>query len=159
MIPSLIGLWYFDLQSNAVRIEIPSIDLSATIVPLDIKRLPTGSTWETGSLTQQVGHFTGTSWFGESGNIALGGHSELARGQADIFYNLDQVEVGDSIYVTVDGKELEYIVTSKNRVSIEEVGVLAQTNYEKLTLITCDTQSYTLGGTYDRRLVVNALPA
>jgi LPXTG-site transpeptidase (sortase) family protein len=90
----------------------------------------------------------------------LGGHSELATGQPDVFRNLDQVTVGDEIIITANGAVLQYTVSEVYRVNQYDTTPLHPTHHERLTLITCDIGSYDARtGSYSDRVVVVALPS
>lgn len=141
---------------TGAHLSIPSISVNAPIVTLGIRAFPNGSvTWDTTDITSEVGFLDGLSWFGQNGNTAIGGHSELADRVPAVFYQLDQVVVGDDIFVNVDDNELHYRVTRTFNVSQSDLSILYPTNSEQLTLFTCDTTSLT-GGTYTRRDVVVA---
>lgn len=141
-----------------VAISIPSIDVNAPIVTLPIRDLPHGRTWDTSGLSMAVGYMEHTAWFGQGGNVVLGGHSELGRGQADIFYHLDQVAVGDEIIIYLDGSERRYVVASVFSVDQNDVSIVRPTPHEQLTIMTCDLESFD-SGNYNNRVVVVAYPA
>lgn len=143
-------------ESTGVTISIPSIGVSAPIVSIGIRSFPNGDvTWDTTELTSQVGFLQGTAWFGQGGNIVLGGHSELAERAPSVFYDLDQVNVGDEIVIVTNGEEIRYRVTDVFNVSNRDLSILYPSNTERLTIMTCDTASLS-GGTYNRRDVVVA---
>lgn len=145
-------------QERSGTLSIPAAGIEAPIVPIYLRQFGDGSiTWDTSTLNMSVGHLDGTAWFGEGGNIVLGGHSELARGQADIFYNLDQVQVGHEIIVNVNGSEIRYTVTRVYTVSLNDLTPIYPTSGETLTLITCDLRSFEASsGVYHNRIVVVA---
>lgn len=142
-------------QNNTI--SIASLDINASITPLEIRQMSHGTTWDTSRLVQEVGYFTGTGWFGQGTNIVLGGHSELAERQPDVFYNLDEIQLGDVISVHADGNDYNYVVTSIETVSPSNLNSILPTGFEQLTLITCDTNSFD-GATYQQRLIIRARP-
>lgn len=143
-------------DATGVTISIPSIGVSAPIVSIGIRSFPNGDvTWDTTELTTQVGFLQGTAWFGQGGNIVLGGHSELAERAPSVFYDLDQVAVGDEIVINSNGEEIRYRVTQVFNVSARDLSILYPSTTERLTIMTCDTSSLS-GGTYNRRDVVVA---
>lgn len=145
--------------SNGTSISIPAIGVEAPIVTIGVRAFPDGSvTWDTTNLTTQVGYLDGTSWFGEGGNIVLGGHSELGERAPAVFYNLDDLAVGDEIIVTIHGRENRYAVTRKFAVDQSDLSIVYPTSSEQLTIMTCDTSSFE-GGTYSRRTVIVAIPS
>jgi sortase A len=144
-------------SEDVPAISIPAINVNASIVSVPLKQFHDGSvTWDTSRLYGSVGHFDGTAWFGESGRIVLGGHSENARYEPDVFYQLDQVQVGDEIIVKTGGSELHYQVTELITVEEADLSVLEAQGSEQLVLMTCDISSYTGGGRYTRRVVIIA---
>jgi LPXTG-site transpeptidase (sortase) family protein len=146
----------FDASEFDVTISIPSIEVEAPIVTLFIRAFPDGQvTWDTSEITSEVGYLDGLPWFGEGGNVVLGGHSELAGREPSVFYDLDDVELGDEIIVNDKGEEFVYIVTDVFEVEQYDLSILYPTNSEQLTLMTCDTDSL-VGGVYNRRVVVIA---
>jgi len=146
-------------EVTSPSLHIPSIDVTAPIVDLPIRNLPHGITWDTSRLHMTVGFLEMTQWFGQGGNTVLGGHSELARGQADIFWELDQVVPGNEIIINIDGHDRRYIVDRVFTVDQYNLDILRPTVHEQLTLFTCDTGSYdTSNGLYNERIVVVAYP-
>jgi len=145
--------------SEGTALRIPAIGVDAPVVYVPIRDLPHGRTWDVGGLNMTVGYLEQTAWFGQGGNVVLGGHSELARGQADVFYQLDQLEVGTEIFVNVGGAEHRYIVQHVGRVDQHDISIVRPTGHEQLTIITCDLGSYNASnGTYNNRVVVIAVP-
>lgn len=149
-----------EAQSPSGRIAIPSLEIDAEIVPIYIRRLPQGATWDTRWLYGQVGHLTGTGWFGQNKNVVLGGHSESIDRQPDIFYDLGTIEVGAEIVIQANDTTYTYLVTSLEWVEPTDLSSVLPTGHDQLTLITCDTDSFDDdNGTYKQRLVIRALPA
>ena len=93
---------------------------------------------------------------GQVGNTVLSGHSSndiLDSGNYKfIFARLEQMEVGDSVYLNYNGKRYTYTVTQKKVVPPTDVNALIYpTTKPELTLITC-----TPLGTSLNRLLVTA---
>lgn len=140
------------------RISIPSIDVDAPIVQIGIRAFPGGEvTWDTTNLTSEVGHLEGLSWFGEGGNVVLGAHSELADRVPTVFYELDEVAIGDQITITQADTTWTYEVTAIRQVDFRDLSILYPTRSERLTLMTCTPESLA-GGIYNRRTVIIAEP-
>lgn len=138
-------------------ISIPAIDVQAPIVAIHARRFDSGTTWDTTQLDMNVGLLYGLGTFGEVGNVVLGGHSERERGVADVFYDLDEVSVGDEIKVVDHNKTYYYMVTELKTVDVRDMSILHTTNSERLTIMTCDTDSFnTTNGEYAERVVVIA---
>lgn len=142
-------------QENTT-IVIPSINVSAAVVPIFVSQMSNGDvTWDTRHLSMNVGHLSGLPWFGQGSNVVLGGHSELERGKPDVFYQLDAVTVGQEIIVYTGGQEYRYRVIETRVVNARDLSILMPTDGERLTLFTCDLGSYT-GSDYSNRFVVIA---
>lgn len=156
----LVSLFFVTGQSQAqegTSISIPSIEVEAAIVEAPLT--PDLTTWDVSHLSMNVGHLIGTGWFGTGSNIVLGGHSETPSLEADIFYNLDAVQVDDIIIVNANGTQYQYIVTQVYSVSQFDVRIAYPTQHEQLTLITCQRDSYDSSvGQYQNRVVVVAVP-
>ena len=120
-----------------VRIVIPSIGLSAPIVPLGLNPDRT---------LQVPKHFGETGWFrggpepGEPGAAVIVGHVASRSGPA-VFYRLREVRVGQMVTIRLQGgSSVRYIVNSmvrvrKNRFPTNRV--YARTKQPTLRLITC----------------------
>jgi len=157
----IYGLLSAAVPANAedavATITIPSIDVETSIVTLHIRSFPGGEvTWDTSTITSEVGFLEGTAWFGQGGNIVLGGHSELAGRVPSVFYELDDVAVGDEIVISEGGRTWRYRVIDSYEVDFRDLSILYPTSSERLTIMTCDTDSLTTGGRYNRRVVIIA---
>jgi LPXTG-site transpeptidase (sortase) family protein len=143
-------------EDTGAVISIPSIGVNAPVVRLGLRQFANGDvTWDTSTITTQVGHLDGMGWFGQAGNTVLGGHSELAGRSPAVFYDLDKVEIGDEIVVTIGDTVYRYTVTRTFEVGQRDLSILYPTNNEQLTIMTCDTDSLS-GGQYVRRTVIVA---
>ncbi|MDX1990737.1 MAG: sortase [bacterium] len=137
--------------NRGASISIPVANIRSTIItfPLD------GVSWAIDPWERSVGHLEGTAWLDETGNVALGGHSEYPDGTPGIFARLYDVNVGDVMIVSENGIERRYVVIEKRTVQYDDVSVVYPTNDSRLTLITCDLPSLDPNtGTYLDRLVV-----
>lgn len=104
-------------------LEIPKINLKAEISD--------GTTPEI--LNEYIGHFIETPK--ENGNIVLAAHN---RGyKVNYFERLKELEIGDEIIYTYNGKVLKYIVDLKTIIKDTQIEVLENTKDNILTLITC----------------------
>lgn len=136
-------------------ISIPTLQIaSAPVVEAYIT--PDGTTWDVSQLHMTVGHMQRTAWFGEGGNIRLGAHSIGIDGDADIFYNLNSLQIGADIFVETASALYTYRVTEIRRVHQTEIDILLATPTERLTMFTCVPDSYnsTTGQYVDRFVVI-----
>jgi LPXTG-site transpeptidase (sortase) family protein len=120
-----------------VRIVIPSIGLSAPVVPLGLNRDRT---------LQVPTHFGDTGWFrggpepGEPGAAVIVGHVASRSGPA-VFFRLRALRVGKMITIRLQGgSSVRYVVNSMVRVRKSRFPtsrVYARTKQPTLRLITC----------------------
>jgi sortase A len=103
------------------RIEIPRLALSVVVVE-GVDRI---------SLRRAVGHIPGTALPGEDGNVGLAGHRDT------FFRQLKDVKIDDEIQVSTLTGNFKYRVVSLKIVDPENVGVLAPSAENVLTLVTC----------------------
>ena len=158
LIVFLIAAPYIAQAQEIARVQIPAIEVEASVIPLYIRQLPHAVTWDTRQLLNNVGYLTGTGWFGQNRNVVLGGHAETIDRQPNTFYNLNLLQVGDVIHVHTDGTVYNYVVYSLEWVAPTDLNSVLPTGHDQLTLITCDTNSFD-GSIYQQRLVIRALPA
>ncbi|MCT2287741.1 class C sortase [Corynebacterium sanguinis] len=127
--------------------------MARLVVPSAKIALPVYHGTSSSTLDKGVGHLFGTDLpVGGSGTHAvLTAHTGLTS--ATLFDNLDDVAVGDSIYIQVSGQDLKYQVDNIEIVLPEETDSLAPVAGEdRLTLITC-----TPYGINTHRLLVHSL--
>ena len=115
--------------------EIPSIKLKQPVVD--------GVTEDV--IKYFLGRFPDSAMPGEVGNFSVAGHR--VSDFTDAFINLYKVKVGDEVIVTTKDGRFTYEVDNSFIVDPDQVEVLDDADYEKMTLITC-----TIGS--KRRVVV-----
>ena len=103
-----------------------------------------------------LSHFPGSAIPGEVGNTFITGHSVLPqfndpKDYKAIFTKLSDLEIGDQVYVEIEGKKLQFAVQYAKIVDPRDVSVLSpiSPNGRNLTLMTCVPP-----GTSTKRLVV-----
>jgi sortase A len=103
------------------RIEIPRLLFSVVVVEgIDHK-----------SLRRAAGHIPGTALPGQTGNVGLAGHRDT------FFRPLKDLRIKDEIRFSTLHGNFKYEVVSLKIVDPDSVGVLAQSNENVLTLVTC----------------------
>lgn len=102
-----------------------------------------------GQLQQGPGHYPGTPLPGEAGNSAIAGHRTT---YAAPFYNLNELQPGDLIYIQTSQGIFDYSVSYSETVSPTDTAVLDDTTVPQLTLTTCNPRYSST-----QRLVVVAL--
>ena len=109
---------------QAVRIQIPAIDVDAPIVQ--------GDGWE--QLKMGVGQHIGTADPGQNGNLVLTAHNDVF---GEIFRDLDRLRPGDLIIVYTLQRQYVYVVTETRIIEPTDVEVMLQTSDATVTLISC----------------------
>ena len=124
-----------DVLLKALELRIPAIDLRAPVLPQPTEEY----------LNLALTQIKNNQIPGE-GNYTIAGHNSSVKGRH--FNRLDELAIGDSIYL-VDGEDIFiYQVDSIDIVKPTNVAILDdQPNKNEITLVTC-----TAGGT--KRLVV-----
>ena len=123
------------------RIVIPRLLLTAVVVEGIDKT----------TLRRGVGHIPGTSLPGEQGNVGLAGHRDT------LFRPLKDLRLKDEIQFSTLNGEFRYVVESILVIDPHNVGVLAPTSENMLTLVTCYPFFYV--GPAPKRFVVRARQA
>lgn len=109
---------------QAIRIQIPSIGVDAPIVM--------GDGWE--QLKKGVGQHVGSANPGEKNNIVLTAHNDVF---GEIFRHLDKLKPGDQVILHTNQRAYTYIVAKTDIVEPTQIEVMAPTNGEVATLISC----------------------
>lgn len=131
--------------SRPERITIPAIGVDGPVLQM---RLGPDGNWDADSIVGEVGHLQGTPWPGEEGNTVLAAHVTVPEGAYGPFKDLEAMEPGQLITIWARDRTIyRYRVTEKQTVLATAVEVLAPTETQTLTLITCsgwdgDQQTY-----------------
>jgi sortase A len=104
---------------------------------------------DTDELRHAAGHIPETSLPGEAGNVAIAAHRDT------YFRPLKEIRPEDTIVVTTSQREYRYSVVSTQIVLPDNVGVLAPTSPESLTLVTC--YPFYFVGAAPKRFIVKAV--
>jgi sortase A len=120
------------------RIEIPRLLLSAVVVE------GIGNA----TLRRAVGHIPGTALPGQPGNVGISGHRDT------FFRPLKDLQIKDQIQFSTLKGNFKYEVESLRVVEPNNVGVLARSGENVLTLVTCYPFYYV--GPAPKRFVVRA---
>lgn len=144
-------------HSKPETLEIPSIGIKA-----DVQHLGVTSS----GLMAVPSNYTDTGWYkygpmpGQMGSSVIAGHQDNGLGTPAIFYDLEDLEIGDSVFVTrEDGERLEFKVKRMETVpynlkgdKLEEIFGAGGGRY--LNLITCAGDWLPSAKTNDLRLIV-----
>lgn len=110
--------------SNAIRIQIPAIDVDA--------RVEEGDGWE--QLRRGAGHHIGSANPGERGNMVLSAHNDIF---GEIFRDLERLGEGDEVVVYTQMQTYTYRVVEVRIVDPTDVSVMNSTHEPTATLISC----------------------
>src|SRR5271157_2961933 len=121
------------------RIEIPRLLLSAVVVEGVDKT----------TLRRAVGHIPGTAMPGQAGNVGLAGHRDT------FFRSLKDVKIKDEVQLSTLAGNFNYEVESLRVVEPDNVGVLAPSGHNVLTLVTC--YPFYFVGPAPKRWIVRAI--
>lgn len=115
------------LLNDNINFEIPRLNI----------KVPVLEGTDSKALQVSAGHFEGTGALGK-GNYCIAGHNSTIY--AEIFNNLDQIQIGDEMYL-VDNDENRtrylYIVTEYKIVEPNQTEVLNDYGDNRLTVISC----------------------
>ncbi len=109
---------------QAIRIQIPSINIDAPIVQ--------GDGWE--QLKKGVGQYVGSPDPGQDGNVVLSAHNDV---YGELFRYLDRLVPGDQVIIYTQQRQYVYIVDRTVLVEPTAVEVMASSGSPTVTLISC----------------------
>ena len=155
-----------ELQPNAngnypaslypAHLRIPSIKVDSKIIDVGITSKGNMAT---------PSNFTDVGWFkygtspGETGSAVMAGHVNDGINFPAVFANLNNVKVGDDVYVdTIGGSPIHFVVTNIQTYDFNAPteAIFNQNNGKFLKLITCAGVWMDQYKTHDKRLVVTA---
>lgn len=136
-----------------LRLEIPALNLDASIVGVPVSADGWGLEW----LGDDVGYLDGTAFPGWAGNSVLTGHVYLPDGSPGPFTGLGTLRYNAAIVLHSYGQRYTYAVRSVTQIEAADVeSVFTHEDRAWLTLVTCqgfDEQT----GEYRARLLVRAV--
>jgi len=129
------------------RLYIPKIDVNLPYATGNETVMDTGAWWRSPSSGNPE----------DGGNFVLSAHrftmgwtpGETARRSP--FYNIDKLDIGDTITVDYEGNRYTYTIDKKYSVAPTAIEIEAPTEDDRLTLYSCG-----LGGANDKREVIIA---
>jgi LPXTG-site transpeptidase (sortase) family protein len=138
--------------SGGIVLDIPQLGLTTEIA--GVPQAPGG--WDVSWLGQQAGYLYGTAFPTWAGNTVLTGHVWNADDTPGIFYGLDQLQHGDRFYIQAWGLTYTYEVRSTYRTYDNNLSPLVHSDYDIVTLLTCESFSE-WSGEYRYRRAVQAV--
>lgn len=107
--------------------------------------------------------FDNVAWYregyapGEVGNSVIAGHLDDGAGDPAVFFNLERLEIGDSVLVDGEEGRLHYKVVGKEKLPYDAPdtsGIFGESDVPRLNLITCDGTWIANQRNYSERLIV-----
>ncbi len=136
---SYSGLW----------LEIPQLGLETEIVGVPV----VDGEWDVSWLGNQAGYLAGTAFPTWTGNTVITAHVWDAWNQPGAFAKLKTLQHGDQFYIHAFGQTYTYQVRGNFRVRPDNLNVLAHSEYDLVTLLTCERWSLWTGEYGYRRAV------
>lgn len=140
-----------------VRLVMPTIEVDAPVVEMG---LGVDRQMEIPDRPDVVAWYGFTAQPGTHGNAVLAGHVNWRDGSDAALTALNDIAIGDELLlVRQDQQELRYVVTARESVDIRVTSasaVIADTDGETVTLLTCHGEFDRGMGQYRERLVVRA---
>jgi sortase A len=137
------------------RLIIPALKVNANVQQLGVNGV--------GNM-QAPDNFTDVGWYkygtvpGYVGSSVIDGHVDNGLGLAGVFIHLDQIQVGNDVYVQTKGGDMLHFVVSDIEIypyqNVPVDQVFAENDAARLNLITCDGTWVHGQDTYNERLVV-----
>lgn len=142
---------YNDL--GAVWLEIPSLAVELPIIGVPVVEGEWDVTW----LSNQAGYLEGTAFPTWAGNTVLTAHVWDANNNPGPFSKLKSLKYGDVFYIHAFGQVYTYAVQNSQQVLPNDLGVLGHSDYDRVTLLTCESYSKEGDGYKYRRAVTAVL--
>jgi LPXTG-site transpeptidase (sortase) family protein len=144
-----------EIQAEHVpMLIIPRLELVSPIGEIAL----VNTIWDTTNLGTGIAHLGTTGWISAGSNTVLAGHYDLPSGAPGAFYRLDQLSVGDWIWLfTADNQPHIYLITTIFDVDPSDVAVTyPEPGQTLITLITCDRFDPTTR-TFTQRLIIRGV--
>jgi LPXTG-site transpeptidase (sortase) family protein len=145
------------VDSEIARLRIPDAEIDAPVV---VRGLDAQRVMQTPDNGTDVAWYDFTARPGFDGNAVFSGHVDYVSIGPAVFWNLKDLEQGDTIEVELaDGTRYAYRVTSKNVYDAATAPVdqiVGPTADQVVTLITCNGTFNSATHQYDKRLVIRA---
>jgi len=130
-------------------LEIPRISLEANIVGVPIVE----GNWDVTWLGNNAGYLTGTAFPTWEGNTVLTGHVWNAWNEPGPFSNIKTLQFGDQFYIHAYGRVFTYEVQKNFRIYSNSQNALSHSDFDTVTLLTCEGWNKWTGEYQYRRAV------
>jgi LPXTG-site transpeptidase (sortase) family protein len=138
--------------ASGMTLNIPKLDTSLEIV--GVAQTPVG--WDVSWLGRQAGYLNGTAYPTQAGNTVITGHVWGADNQPGPFYSLDELQHGDQFSIVANGRTYIYEVRDTQLLPPSSVRPFAHSDYDMVTLVTCEVFD-PVSGEYQYRRAVSAV--
>jgi LPXTG-site transpeptidase (sortase) family protein len=135
-----------------MQLSIPELGVETGIV--GVPQTPEG--WDVSWLGGQAGYLYGSAYPTWEGHTVLTAHVWGADNQPGPFYGLKDLQHGDQITISYFGQIYTYEVRSNRLITPRGAAQFEHSEYDLLTLITCESFDL-LSGDYRQRRVVTAV--
>jgi LPXTG-site transpeptidase (sortase) family protein len=127
---------FFYVGDKFGKLRIPSVDIAVNAYQGDSES----------EFRKGVGHYTGSMYPGQDGNILIAGH------RTSYFRNFEYLKIGDLVYFDTTYGKFTYKVREFKIIQGTDQSVAAPLDHEQLTMYTCYPFSYI--GNAPKRFVV-----
>jgi LPXTG-site transpeptidase (sortase) family protein len=130
-------------------LDIPKLGLQMPIVGVP----SVAGQWDVSWLGERAGWLEGTAYPTLNGNTVITGHVWDADNNPGLFVNLRQLKYGDRFSIHIKNRVYTYEVRKNYQVRANDFGVLGHSDYDIVTLLTCEGFNLTTGNYLYRRAV------
>lgn len=144
---------------NGDRLIIPKIGVDA---PFTYKVVPGSGQMPNPNGPEDVAYYDFSDWAGMGGvpglggNVVLAGHVDYINHGPAVFWELDQLTVGDRVQIRMkDGTVIEYAIEFNKHIDADAApweAIVGGTSEESITLITCGGE-FSAGHYSDRQIL------
>jgi LPXTG-site transpeptidase (sortase) family protein len=140
-------------QASGIKLVIPKLGVNLPIVGVPL----VDGEWNTSWLFRQAGYLEGTAFPTLPGNTVIAGHLYDFNGKAGPFAELSRLRFGDKILLHAWGSTYVYEVTDNRLVNPADLSPLKHSDFDWVTLITCQGYDKSKDSYRYRRIVVAVL--
>jgi sortase A len=114
-------------------LDLPTLDVKMAIVGVRLEK----KAWNVDWLWDKAGWLEHTAYPGYSGNSVITAHVILSNGKPGPFAKLNDLRIGEYVFLYNNGYRYIYKVSSSYKVKPDDLSVLKHKARPWLTLITC----------------------
>lgn len=140
--------WSASRRHAFEQVSNPEIPLAILRVDELALEVPVYESTDETNLNRGAGWIAGTSRIGEPGNVGVAAHRD------GYFRALKDIELGQTLVLETHGGTIDYRVTDVRIVTPDAIEVLAPTEHDSITLVTCYPFYYV--GPAPQRFIVTA---